>query len=294
MIVGILAALGSSSLRASLNVLDRLAFGHKRAEVILLNLVNNFLPLLVVFPVAMLLKPKASIAALGDLRNVYLAGLVQLVAYAFSLAFRKLTIPQVIVYSKLPDLFIPLGIYALEGSFSIVDFSFAALTTLVCLPILFEARQHQSTGDHNQWKTLLFLIGAVFLRGALSGKFVQEQGSYQDVWLPITAVTLWWRFVWTLGITIGLMAVRGTPRWVSPGKLVVVGRSVITLAVQGLYVLALAAGPTMAVWPIINSTALFATVFSAFLLHERPTRYEAIAVCGIVALTLGRMLWPLE
>ncbi|MEN3010812.1 MAG: hypothetical protein ABDI20_07615 [Candidatus Bipolaricaulaceae bacterium] len=143
MIIGILAALGSSSLRAILNVLDRLAFGHRRAEVILLNLINNFLPLFLIFPVAVLLKPEQTIAALGDLRNIGLAGLVQLVAYAFSAAFRELTIPQVIVYSKLPDLFIPLGIYALDRFFSVVDFLFSALTTLVCVPIIFEAHQHQ-------------------------------------------------------------------------------------------------------------------------------------------------------
>lgn len=294
MIVGILAALGSSSMRACLNILDRLAFGHRRAEVISLNLINNFLPLFLIFPVAVLLKPELSAAALCDLRNVWLAGLVQLVAYAFSLAFRKLTIPQVIVYSKLPDLLIPLGIYIFDGFFSVVDFFFSALTTLVCLPILFETRHHRRKSDEGQWKPLLFLMGAVFLRGALSGKFVQEQGSYPGVWLPITAAILWWRFVWTLVVTLSSMAMYGKPRWISPGRSIVVCRGAVTLAVQSLYVLALAAGPTMAVWPIINSTALFATVFSAVLLHERPTRYEVIAVCGIVALTLTRMFWPSE
>lgn len=261
--------------------------------VAFVNLVNNLLPLLIIFPIAASFGLEQILEAVGDVRNVWLAGLIQLVAYAFSLAFRKLTIPQVIVFSKLPDLLIPLGIYALSGVWSFIDFAFSALTTVVCLPLLL-TRDHSRVDYKGQGWVLVFLMGAVLLRGVFSGALVQGQGSYRDVWLLVTAATLWWRFIWTLLVTLGSVLIQGKPSWTSPGTALLIGWAGITLAVQALYVLALATGPTTAVWPIINSTALFSTVFSAVLLHERPTRHELAAICGIVALTLARMFCRID
>ena len=291
MVWAILAALGSSILRASLNVIDRTAFGHRGAAVIAVNLVNNLLPLVIILPVSALVSgPGRTMEALGDIRNLWVAGLVQLVAYAFSFAFKGLTISQVIVFSKLPDVFILIGIYALTLAWSWADFAFAALTTLVCLPLLV-GRGHTSQTRNGRWWAPGMLMGAVLVRGVFSGSLIQTQGEYHDVWLPITAATLWWRFVWSLVVLMGSAAVSRRVVWASPGVPLLIGRAVVTLGVQALYVLALAIGPATAVWPIIDSTALFSTAFSAILLHEHPSRREVAAVLGIVILTLARMLY---
>lgn len=291
MVWGILAALGSSLLRAGLNVLDREIFGRRHAGVVFVNLANNFLPLLILFPVvAFLSGPNQIVEVLSDVRNLWLAGLTQLVAYAFSLAFRDLTIPQVIVFSKLPDLFIPIGIYALSRVWSPVDFAFSALTTIVCLPVLFQSQKHPRA-RRGRWWVLAFLVIVIVLRGVFSGHLVQGQGAYNEVWLLVTMAILWWRFIWSLMVTIVVMIVQRAVVWTSPGASVLLGRAGITLAVQALYVFALATGPVTAVWPLINSTALFSTGLSSITFREHPSRREIAAICGIMLLMLTRMLY---
>lgn len=290
MLWGIWAALGSSSLRAILNVLDRKVFGHKRAGVVFINLVNNFLSLILILPPVVLSNPRSIMLALSDVHNLWLAGLIQLVAYAFSLAFRYLTIPQVIVFSKLPDLFIPIGIYIVSRVWSPVDFAFSTLTTLVCLPLLFQGPK-ESRIYARSWWVLGFLMSAVVLRGVFSGALVQGKGNGPSDWLLVTMVTLWWRFIWSLAVMIGAFGIRKGVIWTSPGVLLLLGRAGITLAVQALYILALVEGPITAIWPIINSTALFATVFSSAFFREHPTGRELMAILGITGLTVARMFY---
>ena len=289
--LGILAALGSSSLRAILNILDRKIFGHKHAGVISVNLVNNLLPFVIVLPIAAFLAGSDHIVeALSDLRNLWLAGLIQIVAYAFSLAFRDLTVPQVIVFSKLPDLLIPIGIFAFSRIWSSADFIFSLLTTLICLPLLFHSRERIRFST-KQWWVLCFLMSTIVIRGIFSGYLVHGQGENYSVWLVITVATLWWRFIWTLFVMIGVMVIRRQMVWILPRIPLLLGRAGITLAVQALYVFALAIGPVTAVWPIINSTALFSTVLSSIILREHPARREVVAITGIIILTLARMFY---
>lgn len=290
MVWGICAALGSSFSRAILNILDRNIFGHKHAGVVFVNFANNFLPLVLILPPAVLSSDSQSIiSALSDIHNLLLAGLIQLTAYAFSLTFRELTIPQVIVFSKLPDLFIPIGIYMVSRIWSPVDFAFSTLTTLVCLPLLFQ-RPRESRIYKRSWWVLAFLMSAVVLRGVFSGALVQGKEGPGD-WLLVTMATLWWRFIWSLIVMIGAFITRNGLIWTSPGVLLLLGRAGITLAVQALYIVALAKGPITAVWPIINSTALFATVFSSAFFQEHPTGRELIAILGVTGLTVARMFY---
>ncbi len=290
-VLGILAALGSSFLRAALNVLDREIFGRRHGEVALVNLLNNLFPFLILLPIVVFLVGlDQTIKALINPSNLWLAGLIQLVAYAFSLAFRNLTIPQVIVFSKLPDLFIPLGIYALTGIWSIVDFTFSFLTTIICVPLLFFYKEPFVVSKARA-KVLGFLMAAVILRGVFSGYLVQEQRVDDLVWLVVTVATIWWRFIWSLIVMAGILLIKRKFVWTTPKAELLMVRAGVTLGVQGLYVLALTKGPPVAIWPLINSTALFSVGLSSLVFREHPGGYELLAILIITFLTVGRIFY---
>lgn len=97
--------------------------------------------------------------------------------------------------------------------------------------------------------------------------------------------------MWSLVVMIGVTIIRREVDWRFPGAPLLLGRASITLAVQALYVFALAIGPATAVWSIINSTALFSTGLSSIILREHPTRRELVVVCGIIVLMVARILY---
>jgi hypothetical protein len=279
-------------------VTDRRLFGHLRWSVLIGSAINNVVPVAIAFPLAIVFcGPGQTWWSLLDAKVATFALLVQVVALLFGYAFRVSPIPRIIVFAKLPDLFIPLGIFLEIGNFNWRDYAFSVATVLACLPVFIKCVR---PGVRAQ-PVLLAVCAALIVQGSLSPLLV---GSQPHSLVLLTAYT-WGLLVWRLVFSAGVVAVSRVNSGVKaplseadPGPVCIsrvdfvlfVARGVVALITQLTFVIALGSGKPAIAWPVINSTPLLSVVASAILLREKPSRGELAAVVLICGLAVGREL----
>ena len=279
-------AICSAICRAGLNIVDRRMFGHVRVSVPLGSIANNLLPALIAtVGCAAGLDHGTFLASFTNIGVIVFAFIAQLVAVLFSYALRESPVPRAIVFAKVPDLFIPLGIWILTSKFSGIDYLFSVATVAACVPVLFEVKEKGS----NRW-LIAIAIGITF-QGSVSSVLLRTDGFRISEWLAMIGSTVIWRLLFSTILLLwapekpvqALATLIRTQRWNT------LLRSALTATMQITFILAIAGGHPVVAWPILNATPLFSAVAAAYFLRERPTWPESLACALILLVALGRL-----
>jgi hypothetical protein len=284
-----LVAMVSALCRAGLNLVDRYQIGIKGMSIVLLNVLNNALPAIALTMVVYALGLGGELAEnVLDWRTACFSGLIQGVAFAFSYAFRHLNVSQVTVAGKAADIFIPMGVFLVTGTWNWMTYAFALTTTLACLPLL-----RGNTLDRNAGRMRIacaLIGGALVLQASLAPLLVAPDATAwttEHAFVFATAVIVWrmaWSFVPMLRRQTGAL----TFSWAFLISPLFMLRVLLSVATQITFVLAVGNPASALAWPILNSTGMLAMVLSAFLLKEKPARSESRAVLLIFVLALLR------
>lgn len=287
-----LIALASASSRALLNLIDRYQIGHRGMPVLAVNFWNNALPAIVL--VASVLASgwhRELGSALMEPGTIVFSGFVQLVAYAYSQAFRRLKVSQVTVAGKAADLFISVGVFLTVGSWNWATYGFAVATTAICLPLL---RGRREGLDRSAMRGAALCIGgALVLQASLSpwlASTALAEPTVRRMLVFATAVIVW-RVAWS-----ALPLLRGRHRLPASSlrellaSPLFLGRTALTVFTQVTFVAAVGSRTASVAWPILNSTGLLAMVLSAVVFRERPSRLEVGIVMSITGLAVLRFI----
>ncbi|UAC49633.1 hypothetical protein K6959_07460 [Bacillus aquiflavi] len=287
MIFAFLSALS----RAGLNIVDRYQIGMKKLSIFYVNLWNNVIPAILMIALCILLGWHGQlVASIFDWKTLVFSGIVQLVAYAFSYAFRHLNVSQVLVIGKkkMSDLFIPIGIFVTTMQWDWSTYFFAVATTIVCLPILWEKGERE---NGNAFKKVGLIIGSALVLQASLSPLLTEMNTVvaiRDTFAFTTAVIIW-RTVWSL---IPLLRKKRAQDEASFFGLlsnpVFFVRALLTIITQTTFILAVGSTASAVAWPILNSTSIFSVALSSLLLREKPSKLQIGIVITITILSVIR------
>ena len=281
----------SVACRAGLNVIDRTYFHRCQGSIVTANVINNALPTaLIAVPLLVLQPPELLSRELLSPRVIAASLIIQVVAYTFGAALRKVAIPRVLVVSKLPDLVIPWGLMLTVGRADARDWLFSLATVAACLPVF--ASMSPTERRPRTWLVVMFV--ALSVQGILSPLLFVPANSQGLGWITFTAAVIAWRLVWSL--LVGLLRPPRSlpteqapnPKQASLGRKLLILRAFVALATQFTFLLAAGQGIPGLAWPILNSAALVAVVMSSIVLKEHPNRGELLSVMLITGLAIGR------
>lgn len=292
-------AFSSSISRAGVNVLDRYLIGLKRYPIIVLSLINNLLPAVVVmiFSLYFLDGCCGIWVKFFNWKFAVIGGLIQLTAYAFSFAFRVLTVNQVTCATKVSDVLIPFGILFSTGNWSFGAYGFAIASTVLSLPLIWDSRyQHEWSG-----KLLACgLICLVLLLQAMVIPLLAEQPvnalSSTQLFLMITSV-IWWRTFWSLLPMIRKLC--AYPRKIhlkisgmrSSTIMLLAMRSVLTVFTQTTFLICVSSASANIAWPILNSAGFFGMWMAGWFLSDHLTRREVVVIVAVTVLNIVSLFW---
>lgn len=272
-------ALLSAVFRGAISVIDRYQFGHSKKHIGSTNVINNTLTFSLALVLASAMNQMSQMTEfLFDMRVIVFGLLLQLSANAFSFAFRHMKVPAVIVFSKLPDFFIPILIWMIFGQWSPSEFVFSVATFIICIPLIFNYRSQHKVHYLAAFGVCFFLV----LQGGLSPWYMTDIIRDHILWVPFTAALVGWRLVFSLFMT-------KTNQW--SGKelkqqnlVLLVARAVLTLGAQAFLVLSLSFGKPVLAWPILNSTGLISIAFSSVILREHASWREFAVILALLSL----------
>lgn len=281
-----LAAFLSALSRAGLNIIDRHQIGFQHLSISQVNLWNNIIPaLLAVIFCTFLGLGHELLEYLFQWKTLLFSLLVQLVAYSFSFAFRYLKVNQVTITAKFSDLFIPIGIFLTTRHWSWSNYNFAVATTLLCLPMAWK----YCVKKEYSLSIGFFITAALVLQASLAPLLFKSpmilDANIRHA-LIFTIAVLLWRSAWSL-----------IPMLLHQQKIVLSDlflhplfflRSLLTIATQGTFIMAISSPNAFVAWPILNSTGIFALFLSRYFLKEKQTTLEQTIVIGIALLELIR------
>lgn len=255
-------ALVSALSRAGLNIIDRYQIGQKKLSILGVNLWNNALPAVLMVLVALSFGHGSELLSyFFDWKTVLFGGLVQLVAYAFSYAFRHLHVNLVTVMGKFSDLLIPVGVFLTTRYWSWDTYGFAVATTLACLPILWMTR---TLGSFRSIGVAGFAVSGALLLQASFSPLLAPAVPISDVrhlLIFATAVILW-RTVWrSLAPLLHRRTGRRTPWLVPPFSPIPILRGLLTIVTQTAFIFAISSSASALAWPILNSTGFLPCCF---------------------------------
>lgn len=292
-------AAGSAGCRALLNVIDRSLFAHRRLPVLSGSMLNNLLATVVGVPFVGCFFGFLDIASsLVDLRVLIFAMLAQCIATLFAFAFVGTTVPRIIIVSKIPDIFIPLGLWVIVGKLD--NYLFSLATIAACAPLLISLGGGGSIEERRKrfkrCSILFSLVVCIVVQGSLSPVLVgMAADSFQESAI-YTAALLVWRTTWSFMAVMWQRVRRRGETAVRIGHVVDIHwgllgiRAVVTLLAQFTFVYVLSVGDPSIAWPVLNSTPLIATVASSLMLKEHPTKTELASVVLLFGVAIGRGL----
>jgi hypothetical protein len=276
--------------RSITGVMDRYSFGTKKQPIIYTNLVNNFIPFLILALFLACLGQTHSLAdAKINWRIATVGFAVQAVGFAFSYGFRNGTVAQVNVAARGGDVLIPIALMAVGVKVSFNDFAFAMLMSLTML-LAFPGRGATSGG---MVKVAVVIAAALVVQSLIAEvAFTSRNGVGV---FAVCASTLFWRSVLcvlllplstnsraALGM-FGFATLKDHGGWLF-------GRTIATIASQATFIYVLTYGTRVVAWPILNSVAVFSVTLSSVFLREKARKREWVAAFGILVLSTARSI----
>jgi hypothetical protein len=283
----VILALASCIARSGLNIIDRQSLGIRKIPVHDVMLFNTLMPsiiaLLAAFCAGML---QMALLQLCDWRSFAFSATVQLVAYSFSYALRGHNIEDVVVSTKLPEVFTTLAyllpIYSIATG-SAIDIALSGMISAACVVFLVSSRATQAL-----WIVPLCLILQASVSPFLSPSILDEGLEHS---LSFAVATLCWRSV--LSIAVSLRSSSSFRKSVSRIDAVLFLRALLAVITQVCLVLSLSFNYPAIAWSILNLTGAFSVVLSRMIFKSRLTGKLAMYLGIVIGLTVARSLYAL-
>lgn len=270
-------------------LIDRSLFKEKDVNFFHLYFFSNISPL--IFGTLVLF----SLGELGAMQNYFLtlpcfflSFVAHLVALSFSYAFRHCKVQQVVLKSKLPELFLPflalIPIYRDQSIAFSLDWKITIpllITWIGMIPLL----THQNIRSSFFDKTTLFIGVTLLLQMGCSFASLIPANSFAEI-VAYAVAMLMWRCLFILPF-YGFQR-RGQDRASRSLSKKMIGmiccRAFVAITTQVSLVWCILNGSPLLIWPIMNMSPLISWIMSQAILKEAPHRTEMTAfacfLCG--------------
>ncbi|WP_279083455.1 EamA family transporter [Lactobacillus apis] len=280
----------SSFSRGIISVIDRYQMGYRKQSSIDVNFLNNICSsVLVTFMLLVILHnyPGPRITNNYLIRVFLYAFLAQIVAYGYSYVFKKVTIMQSVILSKITDLFIPLAILLTMGYFSKSSYLVSIISTIiVVIYIAFEQRK-DNLDLKNLAKTFAVIAPLLIAQAAFSPFLTKGLIKPIDL-VFFTIMTIYVRCLISLITFIyknHSLKINGEN---STGRVFLIygSRAVLTLLAQVTYTLATSSPNSSIAWIFLNMTSLYSVIFGDIFLKEKMKFADILVIVLIFVLAL--------
>jgi len=277
----ILAAILCVLTRALLNVSDRKIFRREKNDFLLSMFCNAFFPLIVAYGVYLTCSDeKGAIAQFFFHPGIILSGVgAQLAAYAFSKSFKEMSVRNVVISSKLADIFIPLVIFFISGNFEFPKYFYSFASTLIFIPIL---QTMISNREEFFPRLTLLVLGSLLFQCVVNSYFSMYR--FADTWskfLGMMFCVLFWRSIFVSIPLLGRMLkeLKSTQKKRFAPIIPLFFRAALAFISQSAFFFSITRFASEAAWPILN-TAPLASIFMAHLLLNEKVGGAEIKVLG--------------
>ncbi|WEV36588.1 EamA family transporter [Lactobacillus sp. ESL0677] len=286
----IIFACVSSFSRGIISVIDRYQMGYRKQSSINVNFLNNLCStaLVTVLLMGMLNRFSAPTLTGEYLWHIGIYGLLaQLVAYGYSYVFKKVTIMQSIVLSKMTDLFIPVAIFLTMGYFSQSAYLISIVSTIIVVCYIIFKQRHSELSVKTLLTTFMVIGPLLIVQAALSPLLTKGVVKPIDL-IYFTIATIYIRCI----ITIITFWVKNHSLKFKPGKLtkqvfwIYAARAILTLLAQVTYTLATSSPNSGIAWVFLNMTNLYSVIFGSFALKEKIHVADVLLIICIFGLAL--------
>ncbi|WP_158592455.1 EamA family transporter [Lactobacillus sp. ESL0228] len=280
----------SSLSRGIISVIDRYQMGYRKQSSIDVNFINNLCSSILVTIFLFYIREHYSSPRFTNnylLKVVIYAFLAQIVAYGYSFVYRKVSIMQSVILSKLTDLFIPLAIFLTMGYFSKASYLVSIISTLiVVIYIIFEQRSSK-LDFHVLGQTFSVIAPLLILQAAISP--LLTKGLIKPIDLVFfTIMTIYLRcFIslitfWFKNKTFKI----STENLSKKVYILYTIRAILTLLAQTTYTLATSSINSSIAWVFLNMTSLYSVFFGDLFLKEKMKLADILVIISILALAI--------
>lgn len=283
-------AIMSSLSRGIISVIDRYQMGYRHQSSINVNFLNNLCStaLVTIFLIGLVNKlptPKITENYIGKI--IIYGLLAQLVAYGYSYVFKKVTIMQSIVLSKMTDLFIPLAIFLTMGYFNKSSYLISIISTIIVVCYIIFKQRHSQMNVSTLLKTFMVIGPLLIVQAALSPLLTKGVIRLADL-AYFTIATIYIRCIITI-ITFWIKhrSLRITDIKINKQIFGIYGvRAVLTILAQVTYTLATSSPNSGIAWIFLNMTNLYSVIFGSFALKEKIHVSDVLLIICIFGLAL--------
>ncbi|WEV41067.1 hypothetical protein OZX56_02450 [Lactobacillus sp. ESL0684] len=276
--------------RGIISVIDRYQMGYRKQSSINVNFINNLCSTLLVtiFLIILLTKIPGPKLTAGYLFRVLIYGLLaQLVAYGYSYVFKKVTIMQSIVLSKLTDLFIPLAIFITMGYLNGGSYLISIISTVIVVVYVIFKQRRDGLNLQVLLQTFIVIAPLLILQAALSPLLTKGLIKAIDL-IYFTIATIYIRFIISFITFVvknhGLkMQLARADRQLT---LIYLTRAVLTLLAQVTNTLATSSPNSSIAWVFLNMTNLYSVIIGSIVLKEKVKVSDVLLVVCIFCLAL--------
>lgn len=287
--ISIACAMSTISLRALLNVADRSIFSRANSDFIKSMTMNAVFPLFI----GLLFTYWQGGLEEGLLHWILLPGTffsalaAQITAYSFSWSFKRMPVRNVVVTSKLGDIFLPFTIWAISGTvFNMEKYLFSLATVLAFTPILWNIVR---TKTEFYTRLMALLIFIVLIQPAVNEHL--QLRDVTDSWprfLSFLCGLYFWRTLFVLVPLFGRWVAadkENAPKQTTQYHLLFV-RSAIAYVSSALFFVAVIHGSPILTWPIISAGPLLSVFAANIFLNEKMGKPEGISL-GLFMVVMG-------
>ena len=265
----VVASVISTFSRAGLNVVDRKQFYQEEVCPLVIGYWNNLLPIFLTFPI-IFLSPSSNyyLDDIYSLEIIFLASLIQCVAYSFSFAFKKLRVTDIAVLTKAADITVPLSLVLL--GFYLVTYSFFLLLPMILVIFIYSAGANVAKKTYKSSLVLVLTLTAQGVFSYFAGFTVYFDRSFWGL-LSIAFAVLVWRFIFSS--VLMLYQQRISCLYYFPKQYLTKTRfyfrGFLAVVTQVTFIFAITANNLLVIWPILNATGFLGAVFAYFFLGEK-------------------------
>lgn len=290
--VCILAALISSTSRGIISVIDRYQMGYRKANLLVVNFLNNILATILATLVLIILQHFVSLKFLllpQQWGRIFIyALLVQLVAYGYSYLYRHLPLIDAVISGKISDIFIPLALALTTAYFSWKQYSISLISTLIVTLLAFSPSTQKI-----EWKTwlkgILVIVPLLTVQSAFSPLLVNDIHGIPEL-IGFTIITIYLRliisFVSLLTTSKILFPAANSTRIVKPVIIAYALRAILTIAAQISFTVATSSKTSGIAWVLLNMTSLYGVVFGSWILKEKIGKFDVLVLLVVTVMTL--------
>lgn len=278
----IFVSLLSAMSRASLNLFDRVLLKQADNSVLFVSLLNNLIPLIFVVPYSLLVYDWSAFQIFASINIWLIAASIQLNALLFGYGFKKLTVGEVALWSKIPDITLPFIFLLIGFKTTSVDLVFSLATTCV-LAVFYFSFGAVSLKRPAGW----VIFCAVTLHAVFSYSLIQSSVSTLEQSILLSFCIIMIRSAYTLVLMLPRLF-KGIAFAPLEGRMVL-GRGFFALLTQVTFIYALSLGNPVLSWSIFNMTSLLSTLMAHYLLDEKPTRADYYVLASLTLILTLRL-----